>query len=196
MNISECILTEHSSCQPSCYSSASTLQIAELERQLASVKIEKSKLMKENIELIVKNTDLARKCEDIDWYKWLGEWMGRLTSTVASVCTLDGLSALFANKSFIRSIMGIVNPVLKSPIGMNAVAVGVIALSALIGFWLYKVENKKLKAKAFFKGTWEGLNDLTSESAQAMKILFERFCLFFNKAHKMAALECKAIKSM
>lgn len=146
-----------------------------------------------NAELIVKNTELARKCEDIDWYKWLGQHLTGLSIKAAGAWGMDGVQELATNKSFIQFATKVLQPL---PEIVNLQLLGAISASVLCilsVYWLYKTEKKKLKVKAFINGVYTELTHWTTEMGHSTDYLFKRFLAFiedlalkFNKGQEQS----------
>lgn len=133
-------------------------RIEELERRLAAAN-------DVNADLIVQNTRLAQKCNDINWYKWLGKWATKILTRVAAVCSMDGMQVLSTNESFIKLAVNSLSTIYEIPLA------GAIIAGCGIVYWLCKVDNKKLKAKAFISGVQAELSKLSSNMEDLMKLL-------------------------
>ena len=117
-------------------------EIARLRRELAQERAERAREREASAK---READLRQRVENIDWYEWLGKWVGRVGHLLADITCLDGVCRLFRNKLFLQSLTTTILEVFgTTTLVIGGSVVGSVVVAA-IGYWIYKTEGKQKK---------------------------------------------------
>lgn len=143
----------------------------------------KMELANKNTELEKKeleNYKLRMKVEDIDWYKWFGQWVGRIGHVVFDIGLLDAIQSVFRNELLMKSMARTVVSVVGSDASIVSCSVLAVVIAFCVARWLCKTECKQQKLKTLVHGICDGFTNFYGDTCDRMGGLYDGILKLIN----------------